>query len=78
MSAISPSVFCFAKSFPFAVPEKTIGHSVLLLGFFDRGTNYALPSSATGGGRARYPFLPNQNPPCGVRRGWENRDSRIF
>ena len=35
---VSPSV-SYGYDVPFAVPEKTVGHSVLFLGFFDRGTS---------------------------------------
>ena len=39
---------------PFAVPDKIFGLTHFL-DFIDRGTHCALPSSATGGGRARDP-----------------------
>ena len=55
----------FVLPCPFAVPEKTFGCFAQFLGFFDRGTNYALPASATGGGRARYQF---HRPPQIYRR----------
>ena len=67
--------FAFGKMpiLPFAVPEKTCGCFALSLGFFVRGTNCALPSSALGSGRARYHtsilnFLISQPPQTNVLR----------
>ena len=54
MKFFSPSV-SYGHDVPFAVPKKTVGHSVLFLGFFDRGTNCALAVSRTASAQARYP-----------------------